>query len=243
MSAKLKDAPDRPDRGVLTDTEARLGAERLALALALTRTRTIRSPDQALHIHRAEGVLEPAAILEDWTEGKRQALLRRALFDPATYGRVRFHHRSVQEYLAAQRLKALREKGMSTKALFRLLFGERYGVEVVFPSMRAIAAWLALWDDAVRRELISGTGSASAGDPERSVSMRAELVRAFVGAGQAAGAPDIRSTDARLAHPELAWSSGSFGAKGQQRDVREPLIEMIRQAPSTVAPTAARRGI
>ena len=43
---------------------------------------------------------------------------------------------------------------MSIKALFRLLFAEHYGVEVVLPSMRAIAAWLALWVDAVRKELI-----------------------------------------------------------------------------------------
>ena len=111
VTAKLKDAPDRPTAAFSQDTEARLGAERLALALALTRTRTIRSPDQALDIHRADGVLDPAAILEDWSEQKRQALLRRALFDPATYGRLRFHHRSVQEYLAAQRLKALRGEG------------------------------------------------------------------------------------------------------------------------------------
>ena len=104
VAAKLKDDPERPDRGVLADTKARLGAERLALALALTRTRTIRSPDQALDRRRADGVLDAATILPDWTPAERQALLRRALFDPATYGCVRFHHRSVQEYLAAQRL-------------------------------------------------------------------------------------------------------------------------------------------
>ena len=153
-TAKLRDDPERPNRDVLADARARLGAERLALALALTRTRTIRSLDQTLDGHRADGVLDAAAILPDWTPAERQALLRRALFDPATYGRVRFHHRSVQEYLAARRLRALHEAGMSTKALFRLLFAERYGVEVVFPSMRAIAAWLALWVDAVRKELI-----------------------------------------------------------------------------------------
>ncbi|MDD9980139.1 MAG: hypothetical protein OXU81_02075 [Gammaproteobacteria bacterium] len=139
VTAKLRD-PERPDRGVLADNRARLGAERLALALALTRTRTIRSPDQTLDGHHADGVLDAAAILPNWNPAERQALLRRALFDPATYGRVRFHHRSVQEYLAARRLQALHEAGMSIKALFRLLFAERYGVEVVFPSMRAIAA-------------------------------------------------------------------------------------------------------
>jgi hypothetical protein len=110
----------------------------------LTHTRTIRSPDQALASDRAEGVLDPAEILSDWTEEERQTLLRRALFDPATYGRIRFHHRSVQEYLAACRLAALRKRGMSTKTLHRFLFAERYGVPLVIPSMQAIAAWLAL---------------------------------------------------------------------------------------------------
>ena len=94
--------------------------------------------------------MQADAILPGWTEGRRQSLLRRALFDPATYGRIRFHHRSVQEYLAACKLRGLRDKGMSRAALFRLLFAEVYGVDVVRPSMRAIAAWLALWDSDVR---------------------------------------------------------------------------------------------
>ena len=167
VTAKLKDDPNRPDSGVVADDRARDGAERLALALSLTRTRTIRSPEQTLNIDRAEGVLDPASILSDWTEAERQALLRRALFDPATYGRVRFHHRSIQEYLAARRLRTLREHGMPTKSLLRLLFAESYGVKVALPSMRAIAAWLALWNDDVRRELIEREPEAllELGDP------------------------------------------------------------------------------
>ena len=185
VTAKLRDNPDRPDRDMLSDDRARFGAERLALALAVTRTRTIRSPEQALDIGRTDGVLDAAKILPDWTEAERQALLRRALFDPATYGRVRFHHRSVQEYLAARRLRSLREKGMSTQALFRLLFAERYGVEVVLPSMRAIAAWFALWDDAARKELTNREPEAllSLGDPETlDLAARGNLVRTFVSA-------------------------------------------------------------
>ena len=110
-------------------------------------------------------------------------MLRRALFDPATYGRVRFHHRSVQEYLAARRLRTLRDKGMSTRALFRLLFAERYGVEVVFPSMRAIAAWLALWDEDARKELVGREPEVllSFGDPGTlELQARIDLLRAFV---------------------------------------------------------------
>ena len=237
LTAKLRDDhdPERPDRGVLADARARLGAERLALALALTRTRTIRSPDQTLDRHRADGVLDAVTILPDWTPAERQALLRRALFDPATYGRVRFHHRSVQEYLAARCLQALHETDMSIKALFRLLFSERYGVEVVFPSMRAIAAWLALWVDAVRKELIEREPETliSHGDPgSLDPAARSALLRAFVsryGQGEWHG-PDIPF--AELAHPELATVIRECWGDGPANDgVRELLIHLIRLGP------------
>ena len=236
VTAKLEDAPDRPDNGVLADDCARSGAERLALALALTRTRTIRSPEQTLDIDRAEGVLDPARILSDWTEAERQALLRRALFDPATYGRVRFHHRSIQEYLAARRLRALREQGMPIKSLRRLLFAESYGVKVALPSMRAIAAWLALWNDDVRRELIEREPEAllELGDPgSLDLAARAGLVRRFAakyGQGRSRHLDIPIAEVRRLAHPDLApvmrecWNTGA-----SNEDVRELLIEMIWQ--------------
>ena len=239
VTAKLKDDPERPDRHVLTDTQARLGTERLALALALTRTRTIRAPEQALDIHRAEGVLDSADILTDWTEEERQALLRRALFDPATYGRVRFHHRSVQEYLAARHLRTLREKGMSTQALFRLLFAEPYDVAVVIPSMRTIAAWLALWDNHVRKELTAREPEAllSLGDPETlSLPARSDLVRAFVGKYGRGGRRGLNipvDEMRRLAHPKLApvirecWENGPAND-----DIRKLLINLIWLGPA-----------
>ena len=239
VTAKLKDVPDRHDRGVLADDRARRGAERLALALALTRTRTIRSPEQASDTLQSDGVLEPSEFLRDnWSEAERRALLRRALFDPATYGRVRFHHRSVQEHLAACHLRALREKGMSTKALFRLLFAERYGVEVVFPSMRPLAAWLALWEDDVRKELIKREPEAllSSGDPETlDVNARSNIVRAFVAAygqggwrGLHVSSNEIR----RLADPELAPVIRQCWGKGPANDdVRDLLVKTIWLGP------------
>lgn len=221
---------------MLSDARARLGAERLALALALTRTRTIRSPEQALDIERAEGVLDPAEVLPDWAEDERQAILRRALFDPATYGRVRFHHRSVQEYLAACRLKSLRDKGMSAKALFRFLFAERYGVAVVIPSMRAISAWLALWDEDVRAELMAREPEIllSNGDPETlSVSARVALLRAFAASYGEGGWRGIKipiEEARRLAHPELATVIKElWGGGPSNEDVRELLLELIWQ--------------
>ena len=235
VKAKLKDMPDRRDDDVLTADRAHLGAERLALALALTRTRTIRSPEQELDTDRAAGVLDPAEILPAWTEAERRTLLRRALFAPATYGRVRFHHRSIQEYLAARRLRALRERGMSIRSLLRLLFAERYGVKVVLPSMRAIAAWLALWNDDVRRELIEREPEAllSLGDPESlDVAARAELVRGFAAAYGAGRSRHLNIPIAevrRLAHPDLAQVIRECWETQSNDDVRELLIEMIWQ--------------
>ena len=238
VTAKLKGDPDRRDRGVLADTKARLGAERLALALALTRKRTIRSPDQALDRRRTDGVLDAATILPDWTPEERQALLRRALFDPATCGRVRFHHRSVQEYLAGQRLRGLHETGMPINALFRLLFAERYGVELVFPSMRAIAAWLALWVDAVRTELIEREPETliSNGDPgSLDLAARCELLRTFVsryGQGDRRGLNIPFAEVHRLAHPELAAVIRECWEDDPANDeVHELLIHLIRLGP------------
>ncbi|HEX6903847.1 MAG TPA: hypothetical protein VF789_29320 [Thermoanaerobaculia bacterium] len=237
IAVKLKD-PDRPDHGVLPDDKARTGAERLALALTLTHTRTIRSPEQALNVERAEGVLDAAKILTDWKEDERQSLLRRGLFDPATYGRIRFHHRSVQEYLAACRLHALRKKGMPVKSLLRLLFAEQYGEQVVIPSMQAVSAWLALWDEDVRRELMKREPETllSMGDPESlPIEARAHLLRSFAkayGEGGWRGLQIPFGEVRRLAHPELAnvvqeiWDAGHHSP-----DVRELLLDLVEQGP------------
>ena len=235
-TAKLRDDPDRPDRGKVSDREARAGAESLALGLALTRTRTIGSPERSVGATPADGVLQADAILPGWTEGRRQSLLRRALFDPATYGRIRFHHRSVQEYFAACKLRGLRDKGMSRAALFRLLFAEVYGVDVVRPSMRAIAAWLALWDSDVRGELIRREPEVllTFGDPSAfELEARARLLRAFVaeyGHGGWRGLDIPMEAVRRLSHPDLAdvirecWKDGASNV-----DVLHLLIEMIWQ--------------
>lgn len=235
VTTKLQDNPDRPGNDILSEATARDGAECLALALALTRTRSIRSPEQALDADRSKGVLSPEQILPNWTDADRKALLRRALFDPATYGRVRFHHRSTQEYLAARRLRSLRERGMSTKALLRLLFATHYGVEVVFPSMRAIAGWLALWDDAVRKALIEREPEIllSLGDPESlDMDTRAWIVREFVtryGSGSWRGLNVPIAEVRRLAHPKLAPVIRACWNAATNDEVRELLLEMIWQ--------------
>ena len=127
---------------------------------------------------------------------------------------------------------------MSTKALFRLLFAERYGEEVVLPSMREIAAWLALRIDAVRRGLIKREPETlvSLGDPgSLDLATRRELLRAFAaryGRGDWRGLTIPFTEVRRLAHPELAtvirecWGNGPANA-----EVRDLLLNLIRLGP------------
>lgn len=236
VAAKLKEAPDRRDGHAPDERRLRQGAERLGLALSLTRMLALRSPELAVNVDNSIRAMDAGAVLNDWQQAERQSLLGRALFDPATYGRVRFHHRSVQEYLAARRLKSLRDGGMPTKALHALLFGERYGLEVVVPTMRPIAAWLSLWDDGVRRELTRRQPEAllALGDPgSLPLAARAEVLGEFAaryGQDGWRGLEVPGDSLRRLAHPGLepairaAWSQSS-----PTSEVRGLLIALIDQ--------------
>jgi hypothetical protein len=87
--------------------------------------------------------LNPAACLPpDWRTDQVRALLNRALFDSAVYGRFRFHHRRVAEFLAAKWLTARIEDGCPTHELEHLLIENVRGRKVCRPSMRPLAAWL-----------------------------------------------------------------------------------------------------
>ena len=230
----LTDNPERSDKGVLSGDQAREGAERLALALALTKTRTIKVPERVLEEGTDSGILDSEKILADWTEEQRQALLRRPIFDVATYGRVRFHHRSIAEYLAAQRLAKLKNIGIAKRRLMRLLFSDRYGEKVAIPSMRPITAWLSLWDDDVRNALLEREPETmvSHGDAESlSILARVGLVRGYVaryGEGGWRGL-DLSIDDLqRLASPELADEiKARWAEPHSNNEVRVFLLKLV----------------
>ncbi|MDX2300899.1 MAG: hypothetical protein NW204_14345, partial [Xanthomonadaceae bacterium] len=145
ISVKLKPRTDRDERTALAPDKAREGAARLALAALLTRKLTLRHSVEADQDGEPGTALDPRTILSDWNDEECKTLLERPLFSFASYGRVRFHHRSVIEFLAAERLHSLRQRGMSIRAIQRLLFAElAYGPRVVKPTMRPVAAWLVL---------------------------------------------------------------------------------------------------
>ncbi|BCO28481.1 hypothetical protein MIZ03_3387 [Rhodoferax lithotrophicus] len=154
ITIKLKPRTDRGEKAQLSGDKAVEGASRLALATLLTRKLTLRHSAEADQDGEAGTALDAAAILTDWTKDERETLLERPLFGFASYGRVRFHHRSVIEYLAAQHLHSLLNCGMSIKAVKRLLFAETLqGIKVVKPSMKPIAAWLAFLQSSIFSEV------------------------------------------------------------------------------------------
>lgn len=233
---KLKEVGSRKKHVKLSEARALEGAERLALALALTRKRTIRFSDLSLDDLEREAPLDPSLILPDWTDVERAELLQRPLFGFASYGRVRFHHRSATEYLAAQRLQRfVAEKHMPRDALFRLLFGERYGEKLVFPSMRAVATWLSLNNDAVRDEMLAREPEAlmDEGDPESfSISTRNRILSAYVERYQASEWRGVRipyPQVMRFAAPELSPTVRKLWRPDvTSPEVKELLIDSIQ---------------
>jgi hypothetical protein len=230
IANSLRDDPNRQGGGILSLERAREGVERLALAMTLTKTRTIRAPEQDGEITDDTSSLDAPTILADWPGDEVKALLRRAIFDPATYGRIRFHHRSIQEFLTAERLRRLRERGMTKRKLLSMIFAQTYGERVVIPSMRPIAAWLSYDDADVCREVLSREPEVLVlyGDPETLPHpTRSALLRSFVSAYNGGGWRGLKMPVAemqRLAKGDLAPDIKAAWAK---RDSNEEIPEFL----------------
>lgn len=137
----------------LSTDNALLGAERLAAAITLQKKTTIILPDRPVDADLRAASIEPKEPLPDWSFDKIQTLLDRAIFDEAIYGTVRFHHRTIQEYLVGKWLKRLIDEGKSRRSIEGMLFAKRYGRDIIIPSMRPVAAWVALWDERIKNRL------------------------------------------------------------------------------------------
>lgn len=239
IAIKLKPRTDRREKAQLTEERALEGASRLAFAALLTRKLTLRHSAEADKGGEAGTALNPATILPDWPADERETLLERALFGFASYGRVRFHHRSVIEYLAAQRLDSLLNRGMSIKAVKRLLFTETpQGIKVVKPSMRPVGAWLASSRPNIFGEVRDREPDVllNHADPESlTPELRIDALRAYVrryGQGSWRGMHVPRVQVHRFASNDLGpevlrlWHSGI-----ENPEVRELLLELVAAVP------------
>jgi hypothetical protein len=187
LENSLKERLREPNRGrarkdTLDSDRAFAALERIGAALVTARARTITIPDSTVHLSDEIPPLDLGDVLPDWSEEDRTRLLSRAVFDPATFGRARLHNDNegvVSGYLAARWIKRLRGANLSQQAAFDLLFADTCGLALIKPSMQETAAWLAITDDAVAREVFRRDPFLllSAGDP---ASLPSELRRAVL---------------------------------------------------------------
>jgi hypothetical protein len=229
----------RPDNDTLTAAQAREGAERIAATLTLGKTFTVKAPAQDADPSLAAGAIDADEILPDRNDAERNALLRRPCFTPATYGRIRFHHRGTQEFLTASWFDRLLRTGCPKGEVWPVFFADRYGDETVIPSMRAAAAWLALkhsdfMDEVIRREPLVLIQN---GDPGSVPIAAKRKLLAVYAARHAAGEIADDHMDHRaiwmFADPELADAIKEAWEANARQDFRRDLLRMIQEAKIT----------
>lgn len=246
---KLQPREDRREPADISVDKAIEGASRLALAMMVTRRLTIRH-NAEFDSQIGEPALDPAKILTDWTREERKALLERPLFGFASYGRVRFHHRSVAEYLAAERLQMLHSRGMPLRALTRLLFAHTRGAAIARPTKRPIAGWLALKNDRIF-ELLRDHEPAvllNEGDPESlSPNQRIQALRAYVerygkGGWRGLEVPNIQIH--RFSSPDLASEINRlWSLEIENPDIRRIIFEIIEMGKIDECSDLAYQGV
>ena len=150
---KRKLTEDDPKRAIvdsLSTEKALSGAKKLAAATVLTHNSKFIVPDGS----SSGEDISVQSVLKDWSPKKCFILLGRPIFEPQTYGFVRFDHRDSREFLAAEWFFDLLERGQSRKRVEQLFFKTQYGINVVVPSLRPILSWLAILDHEIRRRVM-----------------------------------------------------------------------------------------
>ena len=167
---------DRADAHPLSAERARQGSRLLAAATTLAQDPTIRVPDGA---ENSKGIAVQS-VLPDWDDKDQSTLLSRPIFDEAIYGAVRFHHRSVREYLAAEWFAELLERETSRRTIEGLFFRNQYGLDIVVPTLRPILPWLAIQDEKIRERVrkVAPEIFFEGGDPSQlPVELRRDILR------------------------------------------------------------------
>lgn len=150
INQRLADRHDSNRRNInISPDKLAQGAQRLAAAVILTRKASINVRSSNLNTKN----LDPTKVLPDWTDEEIFALLSCAIFNDIVYEAVRFRHRDIQEFLAAQWFSNLLS-GDDRLSTERLFFREQFGEKIVVPSLRSILPWLILLDEKICQDVM-----------------------------------------------------------------------------------------
>jgi hypothetical protein len=236
VRARLTARQDRRERADLSPEKARRGAQRLALTVILSRRLTVRYSAGSDGDATGSAPIDPRAVLADWGGNEVAALLERPIFVEGGYGRVRFHHRSVMEFLAACQIHELIQAGLlAQSAATRLLFGLTPTNQTILkPSMRPVAGWLALLRSDMFDRLVELEPDVllTQGDPESLTDLQRErALLGFVekyGRGQWRGLEVPNLQVARLAQLGLTGTVLAAWGKGvDSPEIRELLLRLV----------------
>lgn len=225
---------DLKRRDTLSEESALHGARTVAAAMSLGQKRFIAWPLDSPSGPHDDVSLNPEDALPDWAGHDQQFLLNRAIFDPASHGRVRFHHSSAQELLTAEWMLELIKAGCPVRRIWNLLSKEQYGTRRLRTSLRPVTAWLAQLDSRFRQLVLPLEPDliVEGGDPELlPIKDRKAILRQFAeryrGRDDAGVKVDINQVS-RLAHQDLDESIRELWmSAGSSGEVREFLLRLI----------------
>jgi hypothetical protein len=218
----------RSSIGISAET-ARSGAERLAAAMTLGQSMDLRMA----WVDEPDGI-DPHRVLSDWNPKDVDIFLQRGLFVPASYGRVRFYHRSAQEYLTACWFRRL-TPDLAEIEMARIFLADPFGVPTVPPSLRAATGWLAQWNDPLRHAVMGRDPRLlmAEGDPGRlALGERSELLLTYALCHRE-GATSYRMIDHRalwmFAGPALVPAIREALAINKRPDFHFEMLLLIQQ--------------
>lgn len=237
VTTKLRETVERRANFRLSEARAREGAEWLAAATLLCKQQQFKVPDETFLAQ--DGLDATNCLPEDWEPSEVAALLSRPLFDSATYGQIRFHHRRVSEYLAAQWICGRMAAGCPTRNLLQLLFDDASGTPAPRHTLIPVLAWLCngneRWNGEVRCWVLRGAPEIHLeyGDAE---ALPLEFKRALLESWiqRNSGREEVwygYSPDAMRRLADQCWASDIarlLGDEATPGDIRELLVQLIR---------------
>jgi len=212
---------------------ARRAAAKLAAFVVLSGKQDLSvQPLAAGHAMNAANIL--SSDVDAWTATEVRQLLACGLFQPSVGGRIRFAHREIRDFLAAEHFDAILRARAHSEATIAPLLAEGLGRQSIPQSTEHVMGWLAALNSSakavvarVRPALLIETGdpkSLSVGDKEIALRSQARLYDDLRYRGEWFNHDDVK----RFTHPDLWPVVNELLDKSSSPELTEFLIELAR---------------